>query len=447
MCDEEKAVIKEEKNSKEKAMIPAGVTAGNVEEKSLKDDDKDFAELWGRKPFHAYESAAIEFGTDAANFARHLAEADFAKFKAGMRSIGFPTLYDDEPDGMRGRSPLWSYKMPRLANAALCMRYPFLVPRSRWTGDVIWYDEIDEAMYDETRVSIGGRTAMFGSTELDAMPIGWLARFGLEVCEDIKTVLEGTEAIDNPMDYYRIEQIKEKWGSLRWYSGGVPRDTYEDELKVIDLYELISTRTCIGCGGHDRIRVSGGWVSYECFRCRSERRDGISDDALLSRYNELAESGRLVEIVSAQSDEWKERVFGEKPIPDAYEPAKATWSIPWAIRDLVEKDILDAGSYPVNTIESSRNRVTYEFLPSQRKPVRHEVDLIAWADEKGLLAADLARSVDAMRRAFDGDTNLPDPKDEEPDDSGRLDGWDDEVAEEENAIGEDERDAKTPTNG
>lgn len=378
------------------------------------DEAKEFSDIYRRPPFDTYGVAAKAFGQASADFAKHLAESDFAGFKAGMRSIGFPTLYEDEPDGIWARGlTMYSNKMPRLANVALCLRYPFLVPRSRWSGDVIWYDEIDGAMWDETRAGVmGGTTKAFGTTELDAMPLGWLARFGLEICEDIKAVLESSREVSRPMECYHIEQIKEKWGSLRWYSAGTPRDVYEDEQRVIDLYELISTRTCIGCGGHDRVRMTGGYVSYDCFRCRSEYAGQLDDERVLGRYNEMVADGSLADLIGRQSDAWGE----DNEVDDAYvasiKPLAKYWEIPHRLRTLVAKDILDTNSHAVGSIEDDRIYVTQEFVPKAKEPVRHETDLFEWGDGLGLLGVGLARSVDRMRRYFDGDTNIPSKGDE-----------------------------------
>lgn len=381
------------------------------------DTEKDFSDIYRRPPFDVHDAAAKEFGTIAADFAKHLAEEDFPKFKAGMRDIGFPTLSDDEPEGIRGRRlSMYSNKMPRLANAALCMRYPFLVPRSRWSGKVIWYDEIDGALWDETRGDVGGRTDAFGTTELDALPLGWLVRFGLEICEDVKTILESSAEIKEPMECYHIEQIKEKFATLRWYSAGTPRDVYEDEQRLIDLYESISARTCIGCGGHDRVRGTGGWLSYQCVHCREDSRYGqlgVPLEDIHKRYNELAESGRLVELVKAQSDAWKENAGFGQEILDSLCPVDNGWKVPWHIRPIVTKDILDEDSWGIGTMEDARIHTTYEFKPGMDDPIRHETDLFEWGERLGLLGVRLARAVDRMRHDFDGDTNAPIERDSE----------------------------------
>lgn len=391
----------------------AHATGDEADETSRTEAD-EMRDCYGRKPYDVHAAATKAVGQVAADFAKHLAEADFDEFKTGMRLIGFPTLFEDEPMGLRGRGiSLYSYKMPRLANVALCLRYPFLVPRSRWTGDVIWYDEIDGALYDETRMSVGGRVDAFKTTELDALPIGWMARFGLEVCEDVRTVL-GRSAIGDAVELYHIDQIKEKFGTLRWYSSGVPNDVYEDELRVIDLYEDISARTCIQCGGFDRVRGTHGWISYECVHCRAHGSSASSDDAIKERYNSLAEDGTLPRLIARQSDAWKRTHDAEALLSKGFEKVERHWGIPYVLRSLVTANILDDNSYAVGSAQEGAISVIYRYdgKTADGKPVREEIDLLGHARKLGLRAADMVRVVDESRALLDGTSNLPDEEGE-----------------------------------
>ena len=83
------------------------------------------------------------------------------------------------------------------ANRKLIERFPFLMPRNRWT------DKVPED-FD------------YSYTELDSMPDGWRKAFGEQMCEEIREELVRA----NYLDQYRITQIKEKYGSLRWYDFG-----------------------------------------------------------------------------------------------------------------------------------------------------------------------------------------------------------------------------------
>lgn len=114
------------------------------------------------------------------------------------------------------------------------------------------------------------------SIELDAMEPGWRIKFGEDICKEIKkSILTTYIKNEQPTSLfgkikcyckgirhlysYRIQQIKEKFGQLRWYAYG---DT-EDTLKIISKYEDISERTCIICGKEATYR-STGWVCPFC---------------------------------------------------------------------------------------------------------------------------------------------------------------------------------------
>lgn len=84
----------------------------------------------------------------------------------------------------------------KLNNYFLIKKYPFLLCRNRWNGKPL-----------EDKYSF---------TELDDMPLGWRKSFGRKLCQDIKDlfVISGYKDF---IEKYRIVQIKEKYGQLRWY--------------------------------------------------------------------------------------------------------------------------------------------------------------------------------------------------------------------------------------
>ena len=127
-------------------------------------------------------------------------------------------------------------------NKKLIEKYPFLKPRNVWTDE-----ELDD--YD------------YSYTILDDMPEGWKKRFGEELCEDLKEELKKC----NYLDKYRIVQLKEKYGSVRLYDDGSPRESRVQE--IIDKYEHISERTCICCGKFPVPVTDSGWVSPICKDC------------------------------------------------------------------------------------------------------------------------------------------------------------------------------------
>ena len=93
------------------------------------------------------------------------------------------------------------------------------------------------------------------------MPPGWKKAFGELLCEDIKLELIRC----NFLDEYRIFQVKEKYGELRWYNNGTPEGCKVQD--IIDRYSCISGHICCACGALDAHMVYGGWISPYCSRC------------------------------------------------------------------------------------------------------------------------------------------------------------------------------------
>ena len=68
----------------------------------------------------------------------------------------------------------------------------------------------------------------------------------------------------------RIEaaQLKEKFGTLRFYTGPVPNSVSEEVFKLIEEAEHKSAKICEGCGKPGKSIVKNGWVSTLCAKCR-----------------------------------------------------------------------------------------------------------------------------------------------------------------------------------
>ena len=149
-------------------------------------------------------------------------------------------------------------KQIKKKNKKLCKRYPFLIPRNRWTGKITWEKRKNK--------HIGWwYSAPYSYTELDAMPDGWRAVFGEQLCEELREELIKA----NYLDKYRITQIKEKYGSLRWYDNGNTEKGYE----IIRKYEKLSYKTCINCG-RPATKISTGWISPYCDKCAEKLSKG-----------------------------------------------------------------------------------------------------------------------------------------------------------------------------
>lgn len=107
------------------------------------------------------------------------------------------------------------------------------------------------------------------STELDAMPDGWRKAFGIRMCGEIKKALLDAGGPDL-LYSYRILQIKEKYGELRWYDAYAPDCVFD----IISKYACISAKTCINCG-KKATKLSTGWVSPYCDECFGDGDDYI----------------------------------------------------------------------------------------------------------------------------------------------------------------------------
>lgn len=130
-------------------------------------------------------------------------------------------------------------------NKALVEEFPFLLPRNRWT------DEVPEG-YD------------YSYTELDNMPDGWRSAFGLQMCKELKEILEKAGALTS----YRITDIKEKYAILRWYDNGVPVQAETEYLAWQSKFVNLSKGTCIKCGAK-ATKMSVGYISPYCSECAS----------------------------------------------------------------------------------------------------------------------------------------------------------------------------------
>lgn len=136
------------------------------------------------------------------------------------------------------------YSREQLKNWILINKYPFLMPKY-WNCDTMQY-EVDED-YD------------YFFTKLDEMPDGWKKAFGEMICEEIYNALVECGGLD----VYRIEQIKEKFGQLRWYSFPY----YEKVERIINKYSVLSENICIICGKPDVPMTHNGWSSPYCKKC------------------------------------------------------------------------------------------------------------------------------------------------------------------------------------
>lgn len=94
--------------------------------------------------------------------------------------------------------------------------------------------------------------------EWDAVEPGWNKAFGKQYLKELKQQL-----IKDKMLYsFRITQIKEKWGRFHLYCMNASKDVY----KIIDKYENLSWYYCIHCGKPAKY-ISKGWIRPYCEDC------------------------------------------------------------------------------------------------------------------------------------------------------------------------------------
>lgn len=73
------------------------------------------------------------------------------------------------------------------------------------------------------------------------------------------------ELIDNGWNG-EIFQVKEKFGSLRFYTNELSQNCHD----IIRKYEDISSKTCEECG-KDGKPTTGDWINILCDKCRSKK--------------------------------------------------------------------------------------------------------------------------------------------------------------------------------
>ena len=98
-------------------------------------------------------------------------------------------------------------------------------------------------------------------TELDSMPYGWRKRFGIDFCRELKNAIMKSGG-RHYMKTFRILDIKEKYGTLRCYTNGET----DEVSRVIRKYEYISQYVCINCG-EDAVKYTTSWISPYCEKC------------------------------------------------------------------------------------------------------------------------------------------------------------------------------------
>ena len=128
-------------------------------------------------------------------------------------------------------------------NKALLEKYPWLTPYNIWIKE-----PLEDYNYERTWA--------------DDIPKGWRLAFGDQMIEELDQLLKKY----NLEDKYRIVQIKEKFGGLRWYDDGFSKEGYEEYRDWLCKYEDLSFKTCINCG-KPAIGFTRGYILPLCRDC------------------------------------------------------------------------------------------------------------------------------------------------------------------------------------
>ena len=97
-------------------------------------------------------------------------------------------------------------------------------------------------------------------TAWNDFPLGWRKAFGWEMLKELDQVIR-----EDKLESFGIEQIKEKFGGLRFYCAGGNRKIHD----IISKYEELSYKTCIECGKPAEW-ISKGWISPWCGECKEK---------------------------------------------------------------------------------------------------------------------------------------------------------------------------------
>lgn len=86
---------------------------------------------------------------------------------------------------------------------------------------------------------------------------GWMG-----IIDNLCSEIEKSECVDNIC----IEQVKEKFGTLRFYVSNANDEVY----KLINKAENLSAKTCEDCGEPGEIKI-GSWIRTLCDTCFKDK--------------------------------------------------------------------------------------------------------------------------------------------------------------------------------
>lgn len=127
----------------------------------------------------------------------------------------------------------------------MARKYPWLKCRNVFTGKLVkganWYDNL---------------------------PKGWQIAFGEQMINELDQLLKKYKYTKQ----YRVMQVKEKYGELRWYAGPMPDGLYQEHGEWEDKYAELSGAVCYFCG-KPATTITKGWILHVCDKHKKEGRD------------------------------------------------------------------------------------------------------------------------------------------------------------------------------
>lgn len=167
-------------------------------------------------------------------------------------------------------------KLDRAEYESLIQYFPFLYPRNVWTDRPVEDYEYDWCL------------------GVDELPQGWVRLF-LLYCKHMRKEL----ILHKYLDKFRFSQIKEKYGDMRLYNNGVPRDSKCLDLEYI--YSHLSTYVCQQCGKPAKYTTMG-WVEQLCRDCFSK---ACPNENLDKTYCKNGNRSYYITIISYNPSEGK----------------------------------------------------------------------------------------------------------------------------------------------
>lgn len=150
-----------------------------------------------------------------------------------MTTKEYLKLSHKAPDPKYNKYRGWKRDIEKIRefNKELLQKYPWLTPTNDWSGKKITDctgPDGEEGYWPGCPDKHPDYNYEY--TWLDDMPDGWRIAFGDQMVEEIHQELVKYNFVND----YKITQVKEKWGGLRWYDNGTPIGKLSDEYEEIN---------------------------------------------------------------------------------------------------------------------------------------------------------------------------------------------------------------------